>query len=110
MNRGNKWRSFWLPLALSLLIGLVVGGIDSGKNWDDTGITVFAIFISTLFLGMFKPNGAWLWALMVGGSVVLFNVFRNDNFQSFVALVVSFVGVYAGVGTSCLKKRAEKKG
>lgn len=45
MYQGNKWRSFWLPLVLSLLIGLVVGWIDSGKHWDDTGITVFAISI-----------------------------------------------------------------
>lgn len=110
MNQGNKWRTYWLPLVLSLLIGLAVGWIDSRKNWDDTGITVFAIFISTLFLGLLNPKGAWLWALMVGGSVVMFNVLRNGNFQSLVALVPSFVGAYAVVGIFLLMKRAEKKG
>ena len=91
-------QEYIFPALLSVFIGLIIGWIDSGKNWDDAGITSFAIFISTLFLGAFKPNNVWLWALMVGGSVFLFNVLRNDNYQSFLALVISFLGAYAGFG------------
>jgi hypothetical protein len=89
---------YLLPTLLSLIIGLLIGWIDSGKNWDDAGITAFAIFATTLSLGSFWPKGAWLWALLVGGSVFLFNVFRNNNYQSFLALVISFIGAYAGFG------------
>jgi len=44
------------------------------------------------------------------GTVFVFNVLRNHNYQSFLALVISFVGAYAGVGASLLMNRAEKMG
>jgi len=98
MNQTFNLKTYCFPAILSLFIGLLIGWIDSGKNWDDAGITALAIFIPTLALGAFRPKGAWLWALLVGGSVVLFNVLRNDNYQSFLALFISFIGAYSGVG------------
>jgi hypothetical protein len=97
MNKMIKWQSYWLPFILAICIGSAIGYIDSGKNWDDTGITVLAVFISSLLLGLFKPRGAWLWALEIGSCVVLFNFFRNGNLQSALAIVVSLIGSYTGV-------------
>jgi hypothetical protein len=108
MIKDFTFRRYWLPFVLSLLIGLFISWIDSGAKWDDTGITALAIFLSTLALGAFRLKGAWLWALLVGGTVFMINVLRNHNYQSFLALVISFVGAYAGVGVSLLKKRVEK--
>ena len=57
-------------------------------------------FVIMLSLGSMKPKVAWLLALVIGGSVFLFNVFRNNNFQSILALVFAFIGAYAGAGLS----------
>jgi len=102
MKTDLNLREYLLPTILSLFIGLLIGWIDSGPKWDDTGITAFAIFIATLVLGASRPKGAWLWALFIGGSIVLFNIFRNGSFQSLLALVISFIGAYSGFGLNRL--------
>jgi hypothetical protein len=81
---------------LAVGIGLLIAWIDTRPTWDDTGITVAAIFGSTLLLGAALPGRAWLWALAVGIWIPLFNIVLNSNYGAVASLVVAFAGSYAG--------------
>ena len=54
------FRRYWLPAILSLFIGCVIGWIDSGKNWDDAGITAAAIFSIILGIPCLRLKGDYL--------------------------------------------------
>ena len=89
-------KKFWMLLVSAVVAGGMIGWIDSLPNWDDTGITVLMILISTFLLGVGGPNRAWLWAIIVGGTVVGFNIIVHGNYQSILAVVIAFVGSYGG--------------
>jgi hypothetical protein len=83
-------------IALGVGIGLIVAWIDSRPTWDDTGITVAAVFISALLLGATLPTRPWLSALAVGIWIPLFNIVLNSNYAAVASLAVAFAGSYAG--------------
>ena len=92
-----KNKTFWLFLILAVASGVIIGWIDTRPNWDDTAITVFLIFFSSAIIGGGFPKRAWLWAIIIGGSVISFNFFIQNNFQAMAALIISFLGSYIGV-------------
>lgn len=51
-----------------------------------------------MICGGLSPSRAWLWALIVGGSVIGANVLIHGNYGSAVALVIALVGAYLGAG------------
>ena len=89
-------KKFWMLLISAIVAGGIIGWVDSLPNWDDTGITVLMILVSTFLLGIGGPNRAWLWAIIVGGTVVGFNAVIHGNYQSILAVVVAFAGSYGG--------------
>lgn len=91
-----KSKTFWLLLIVSLILGAFITWMDSSPGWDDTGITVGAIFLSTLALGFFGPKFPWLWALIVGGGIPLVEMPQTHNSGAFVALVIAIIGAFAG--------------
>jgi len=83
-------------VAVALIVGAVIGFVDSRPTWDDTGVTVGALLLAALTLALIRPRAAWLIALAVGLPVVLFNTVAHGGFGSVVAVAFSAVG--AGIG------------
>ncbi len=85
-----------MVLLFATASGVIIGWIDTRPNWDDTGITTVLILISTIIIGGGSPKWAWLWALIVGGIMVCFNIMMYNNYGSIMALIVAFIGSYIG--------------
>jgi hypothetical protein len=92
----NLTPQFWILLIVCIISGVMIALMDTSPNWDDTGVTVGAILIITFLTGAIRPDFAWLWALIIGGSVFGFNMASHYNYGSAVALVFAFAGAYAG--------------
>ncbi len=88
---------FLILFCASLLVGLLLAWIDTRPGWDDTGIEVGMILGSSFCFGFVQPRNAWLWATNVGLWVPLANFALHLHFASWIALLFSFTGVYAGV-------------
>lgn len=83
-------------LAIALLVGALVTWVDTRPGWDDTGVTVGAIFLTTLVLGAMGPSRPWLWALAVGAWIPLVEVPRDHNWGAAAAILIALIGAYAG--------------
>ena len=94
MNKINK-----LPilLVIAIVLGLIIGWIDSRPNWDDTGTTVAALIIVSASLGFFQSKRAWLLAIAAGIWVPFFNFVSHQYFNSLPAIIFAFAGAYLGV-------------
>ncbi|MGA9365716.1 MAG: hypothetical protein WBW16_15245 [Bacteroidota bacterium] len=87
---------FWTLFIIAVGLGVLIGWIDSRPTWDDTGITVAMVLGVTSILGFAMPSRAWVWALAVGVFVPLWNIVLNNSYAAVFALVVAFIGAYAG--------------
>jgi|GEM_PF-884247 len=97
METKNTNQAFVISLILSLVFGSSIALIDTSKNWNDTGITVFLVLISSVITGFIKPRYAWLWAIIIGGIIFSFNAIKAGNYGSALVFAVAFVGSYVGV-------------
>ena len=88
-------RSFWFLLLVALGLGAAITWIDTRPTWDDTGITAAMIFVATASLGFANPSRAWLYALAVAVWIPAIGVLHS-NHAALMALLVGFVGAYAG--------------
>jgi len=77
-------------------IGLAVGYFDSQPSWDDTGITVALLFLTAGMVAGISGRRPWLWALLVGVWVPLFEITGAAGAASLAALAVAAVGAFAG--------------
>jgi hypothetical protein len=97
----KKPQSGWKPAAFLLtagLIGMGIGYVDTRPNWDDTGITAGALFVSGLAAGAVKPRWFWLTGLALGLPVLAMNVAIHGNYGSAIAVAVALVA--AGIGAA----------
>lgn len=85
-----------LLMYLSLIVGLLIALVDASPGWDDTGISALAVASSCGFLGTVHPARDWQWALAVGLWIPALGIALHQNYESWAALVVAFVGAYAG--------------
>lgn len=85
-----------LLILIALAVGAVIGWIDTGPQWDDTGITVVMIFGSSALFGLFSPKVPWLWGVLIGSGIPAWNIVRTGNYQSLVSLAVAVIGAYSG--------------
>ena len=83
-------------LVLGLIAGLLLAYVDSRPNWDDTGITVFALLLSSGLLGLAGFRRPWLLGLVVGIWIPLWEGISRTNFGALAALIFAFAGAYAG--------------
>jgi hypothetical protein len=88
---------FLIILAAVVAAGILIGWMDTRPTWDDTGITVTAILAATFIPGILYPSRAWLWALLVGCAVALFNLIPDGHTGGLVAIPISVCSAYAGV-------------
>ena len=90
---------FWIFLVIALLLGMMIAYVDTRPNWDDTGITAGAIFLSAALFSALMPKRAWAWALAIGVWVPLLHIYYTGNYGSLIALIIAFVGAYSGYFT-----------
>lgn len=95
--------------AVALVVGAVVTYVDSRPTWDDTGVTVTALFLAAGALGFLGPRRPWLWALALGVWIPLLAVVRTRNYAAMLALVVALAGAYAGAAVRKCSSPAERR-
>src|SRR5580765_2084556 len=81
-----------VAISIALLLGTVIGYIDSRPTWDDTGITVGAVLISSVLVAASAPRMGWLAGALVGLPILLFNVLLTGNWGSVGGLIFSVIG------------------
>ena len=85
---------------LLLIAGAVLGGaiayVDSRPTWDDTGITVLALFAAGAVLGLIRPKRAWKWGLAVGIWLPLVEILLTRNYLLALVLLIPLAGAYGG--------------
>lgn len=84
---------------LAVAVGLGIAFVDSRPTWDDTGVTVLALLVSSGLFGLVQPGRPWLWALAIGVWIPLGAIVRSHSIGSvmmLVVLVVPLAGAYAG--------------
>jgi hypothetical protein len=82
---------------IAVALGLFIAYVDSRPNWDDTGITAGAIFVTCGVLAIVSPSRPWLWALAVGIWIPVLGIAMTRNYSAILALVFAFAGAYAGM-------------
>ena len=85
-----------LVLAAALAIGLAIAFVDSRPNWDDTGITAFALPAAGVLIGLMVRRRPWLYALALGIWTPLWGALAKGNLGMFLVLPIPFAGVYLG--------------
>lgn len=103
MTESNK--KTILFILLSLAAGLIIGWIDTSPGWDDTGITIVLILISSFTIGFFANKNHWLLALIIGICVTFLNYIASSKLDSAISLLFAFAGVYSGAGLRYLIKK-----
>jgi len=80
---------------VALLTGFVIAKIDTSKNWDDTGVTVFLVLGTTFFFSVLHGTKPWLFAFLVAAPIVLLNIYAG-NYGSILSFAFAFAGAYIG--------------
>jgi hypothetical protein len=83
-------------LAIAVIAGLFFAYVDSRPTWDDTGITVGIILLTSGLLALIGFQRPWLLALAVGLWLPLYEILTTHAYASMVALVSAFIGAYGG--------------
>jgi len=89
-------KTFYLSLFLSILAGLSIAYVDSQPDWDDTGITVLLILVSSLLFSYLANKRPWIIGLAISIWIPVWAIVSTHNYGGFLALVPGFVGAYAG--------------
>jgi len=64
-------------LIASLLFGFAISWMDNRPNWDDTGVTAFALLLTGGAMGLLVPRRPWLWAIAIWLSLPAWNIAKN---------------------------------
>lgn len=89
-------------LVVALAVGILIAYVDSLPHWDDTGIAVLALLVSSGLLGMLSPRRPWLWALAVGVWIPLVGLVVRHDPTMLIVLGFPFIGAYAGMAVRLL--------
>jgi hypothetical protein len=83
-------------LAIAIAAGLFFAYVDSLPSWDDTGVLAGAILLTCGLIALIGIQRPWLLALAVGAWIPLRGILITHNYGSILALIIAFVGAYAG--------------
>jgi hypothetical protein len=87
---------------LSIVLGLGVAFVDSRPGWDDTGITAAVLFGGALVLSLVAGRRPWVWGLLVGIWIPVFEIRSDRDLAAVAALVFAFGGAFTGWAASRL--------
>ena len=96
MQAAGRWiggRDGVLALAAAA-IGLILGYLDSRPSWDDTGITAALLLLTSALVAGLSARRPWLWALLIGIWIPLFEVRGAAGLASLAALALSALGAF----------------
>jgi hypothetical protein len=96
--------NFWILIIISIIIGIFIGWIDSSPHWNDTGITIGLILVTSFILGLLSKNKIWLLALIIGMCITSLNFIVSYKIDSSVSILFSLFGAYSGVSLKYLFK------
>lgn len=85
-------------LAMAILAGLLFGYIESRPNWDDTALLIIGIVGVCGLITLLGYQRPWLVALVVSIWILLHGIFVSHSSGPIVAVVIAFIGAYAGWG------------
>ena len=91
MNRRDRWL-----VAAALVAGLTIAFIDSRPTWDDTAITVGALFTVSAAIAAFAGRRPWLWGSLVGVWIPIFEIRPGLPAAPLAALAFSVIGSFLG--------------
>lgn len=83
-------------IGMAAIAGLFSLYVDTRPNWDDTGVLAIGILLVCGLLALIGFQRPWLLALVVGAWIPLHGIFITHNYGSIIALIIAFVGAYAG--------------
>jgi hypothetical protein len=90
-------------LGLAIIMGLFIAYVDSRPTWDDTGITVVTMLLSSGLLTLLGYRRPWLIALAIGLWTPLYETYASHNFSlpgvilfPLIVLLICLVGAYSG--------------
>ena len=93
----EKQRLFsWSSLfgsTLAFCAGLAIAWIDTRPHWDDTGITVGALLISTALISLLRVP-PWLVALLTAGPILIAEL--PGSTDVLLAIPFTLAGAYTG--------------
>ena len=87
-----------LAVPLAVGAGLAIALLDSRPGWDDTGITAVLLLLAAFASAALAGRRPWLWALLVGGWIPLFEIPGSGQPVALVALVFAAAGALGGYG------------
>jgi len=83
-------------IGIAAIAGLFSLYVDTRPNWDDTGVLAIGILLVCGLLALIGFQRPWLLALVVGVWIPLYGVLITHNYGSIIALIIAFIGAYAG--------------
>lgn len=86
----------WVAAALALIVGSVIGYVDSRAAWDDARLTAGALLLSALVLAATRPRHWWIVGLLLGVPVLVFNLVQYGRSDAVLAIVFSLLGSRIG--------------
>jgi hypothetical protein len=83
-------------IGIAAIAGLFSLYVDTRPTWDDTGVLAFGILLVCGLLALIGFQRPWLLALVVGAWIPLYGILVTHNYGSIIALIIAFIGAYAG--------------
>ena len=83
-------------IIVAVAIGALVAYFDSQPTWDDTGITVALLLLTSAMVAGLSGRRPWLWALLIGIWPPLLEIGGPAGLGSLVALLITSIGAVAG--------------
>jgi len=84
-------------MAAAVGLGLLIAGIDSRPNWDDSGVTAAMLIGASAVVAAVDGHRPSLWAALVGLPVPIIEVPATGSTASIVALAFTAIGAVLGV-------------
>ena len=83
-------------IGIAAIAGLFSLYVDTRPSWDDTGVLAMGILFVCGLLALIGFQRPWLLALVVGAWIPLHGILFTHNYGSIIALIIAFIGAYAG--------------
>jgi hypothetical protein len=92
-------------LVSGVLAGLFLAYLDSLPNWDDTGILVIGLLLSSGLLALLGYKRPWLLALAIGLWIPLHDIYLTHDLRMLFVFIFPFVGAYLGWAVHLLVRK-----